>query len=124
MLSPCRPISYAPWPKVRRLQASLESWADRGSQALEPLWAALADEQIVDDTDLPQTGISIEMERRLSASFVRGEVYGTRASTVILIDHAGQGRIIERRFDASSACAGQTQLHAKARLNDNTLLYP
>lgn len=100
----------APWPKVRRLQASLESWADRGSQALEPLWAALADEQIADVADLPQTGISVEMEQRLSASFVRGEGYGTRASTLVLIDRDNRGTIIERRFGPEGVFLGETTL--------------
>ena len=43
----------------------------------------LADDEIVPDHELPQTGVSLEWERRLSAIFVRSENYGTRASTVV-----------------------------------------
>ena len=102
----------APWPKVRRLQARLETWADCGSQALEPLWAALADEQLAADEDLPRTGIPFDMERRLSSSFVRGELYGTRASTLVLVDPAGQSTIIERRYGPGGDFLGETTLES------------
>jgi uncharacterized protein with NRDE domain len=32
--------------------------------------------------------------------FIKASVYGTRCSTVVLIDHEGRGMISERRFTA------------------------
>lgn len=100
----------APWPKTRRLRAVLQAWADAGSEALEPLWAALADPRPAADADLPQTGIPLAMERHLSAAFVTGADYGTRASTLLLIDHAGHGTITERRFGPQGVLLGETVL--------------
>lgn len=88
----------APWPKTLGLMEALAAWIDAGKAELEPLWSALADEQRPRDEDLPDTGIGRELERWLSPAFIRGDDYGTRASTIILIDQAGHGEIHERRF--------------------------
>ena len=72
----------SPWPKLlkarERFAAALPRLPDE-----QAFLAILADDEIVDDADLPQTGVPLEWERRLSAIFVRSENYGTRASTVV-----------------------------------------
>ncbi|HWS78723.1 MAG TPA: NRDE family protein, partial [Thermomonas sp.] len=88
----------APWPKTRHLVAALQAWVDAGHDELQPLWQALADERTAADADLPDTGVGLELERMLSPAFIRGESYGTRASTIIAVDRAGRGFIHERRF--------------------------
>ncbi|MGV8944521.1 NRDE family protein [Thermomonas sp.] len=100
----------APWPKTRHLCAALEQWLDAGDDDLQPLWAALADERIAADDALPDTGVGLELERRLSAAFIRGETYGTRASTIVLVDRDGQGWIHERRFGPEGVFLGETRL--------------
>ncbi|MEF9977329.1 MAG: NRDE family protein [Thermomonas sp.] len=101
----------APWPKTRKLQAAMRAWVDAGHDDLDPLWQALADERIAADTDLPETGVGIELERRLSPAFIRGKDYGTRASTLILVGHDGESRIHERRFGPDGVFEGETVLH-------------
>ncbi|MEN5319175.1 NRDE family protein [[Pseudomonas] hibiscicola] len=100
----------APWPKTRRLMAALEAWFEAGDEDLTPLWAALADEHRPVDSDLPDTGIGLERERWLSPAFIRGDDYGTRASTVLLIDADGHGEIHERRFGPQGAPSGQSHV--------------
>lgn len=100
----------APWPKTRHLGDALRRWIDAGSDALESLWRALADERIASDAELPDTGVGIELERRLSPAFIRGEAYGTRASTIIAVDTGGRGFIVERRFGPDGAFEGETLL--------------
>ena len=99
-----------PWPKTRALMACIETWLARDAQDIEPLFAALADEHQAPDDLLPDTGIGLERERWLSSAFIRGERYGTRASTVVLIGHDGAGTIVERRFGPQGQGAGQTML--------------
>jgi uncharacterized protein with NRDE domain len=104
-----------PWPKTRRLCARLQAWIDAssassGAEDFATLFAALADETVAADTDLPDTGIGLERERWLSSAFIRGESYGTRASTVVAIDHDGRGLIVERRFGPHGRFDGETQL--------------
>ena len=100
----------APWPKTRHLSNALRTWIDAGSDDLQPLWNALADERIASDAELPDTGVGIELERRLSPAFIRGDAYGTRASTIIAVDRDGRGFIVERRFGPNAAFAGETML--------------
>jgi len=103
-----------PWPKTRRLCARMGEWIDanRGATDAEDftaLFTALADEEIAADAELPDTGIVLERERWLSAAFICGESYGTRASTVVAIGNDGRGVIIERRFGPHGRFDGETR---------------
>jgi uncharacterized protein with NRDE domain len=51
-----------------------------------------------------------ELERALSAPFVRHDRYGTRCSTVVLVEHRGRAVAHERRFDAAGAQSGATRI--------------
>jgi uncharacterized protein with NRDE domain len=100
-----------PWPKTRQLMGRLHAWLDDSpGEEVAPLFDALADEQPAADAELPDTGIGRDRERLLSPAFIRGADYGTRASTVVLIDHAGNGSIVERRFGPSGRPDGQTDI--------------
>jgi uncharacterized protein with NRDE domain len=100
-----------PWPKTRLLMARLQAWLEEDTaDDFRPLFGALADERPALDGELPDTGIGRERERWLSAAFVRGSAYGTRASTVVAIDHAGGGRIVERRFGPGGQPHGETAI--------------
>ena len=90
--------------------AALDRWLTQNDPPLDNLWAALADEWRPADTDLPATGIPLELERHISAAFIRGEDYGTRASTIVAIDHAGRGFIHERRFGPQGVFNGETRM--------------
>ena len=59
----------------------------------------LGNQDIADDDDLPQTGIAPDAERALSAAFIRMPNYGTRSSTVFLVDRHGDALFIERRCE-------------------------
>lgn len=106
----------AAWPKVRRAKAALQAWLDAGDRTDFPaLLDAFRDATPAPDAELPDTGVGVELERTLSPMFVAGGVYGTRASTVIALEHAGGGCIIERRFGPNGAAMGQTALRIAAR---------
>lgn len=100
----------ADWPKVRRLRATLTQWARGGDETLAPLWQALADPTPAEDDLLPDTGVGLTLERQLSPAFIRGAHYGTRASTVVLMEQDGRATIIERRFGPEGVFAGETRL--------------
>ncbi len=104
-----------PWPKTRRLMDRLQQWlavnvAGNHAEDFAALFDALADERIAADAELPDTGVGRERERLLSPAFIRGERYGTRASTVVAIDHQGHGRILEHRFGPSGHPQGRDEL--------------
>jgi uncharacterized protein with NRDE domain len=99
----------APWPKIRRGVAALRGWIHAGGDGdFSPLFDAFLDRSGAPDADLPDTGVGLELERRLSPMFVSGEAYGTRATTVIAIAHDGSGCAVERRFGPEGAALGET----------------
>lgn len=87
-----------PWPKVVRARRAMEEAvaAAEGEGWDARLWEALADRVIAADDALPDTGVGSERERLLSAPFIRTDVYGTRASTVLTIAADGEVRFVER----------------------------
>jgi uncharacterized protein with NRDE domain len=93
------------WPKTRlavqRLQQRLTHPARDGSLA-----DILADRNPAPDESLPRTGLSIELERRLSATFIVQPDYGTRSTTVCVLHRGRGGWVEETTFDA----AGTAQL--------------
>jgi uncharacterized protein with NRDE domain len=100
----------ASWPKTRRLMQVLDGWLESGEEALDVIWQALADETQPPDAELPATGVPLELERMLSSAFIRGRDYGTRASTVVAIDHDGRGFIHERRFGPDGVYLGEQRV--------------
>lgn len=72
-----------------------------------PFFTLLADQEIVPDVHLPETGVPLAWERILSAVFVRSENYGTRASTLLSRHRDGQTTLIERSFDVDARATGE-----------------
>ncbi|HET6552579.1 MAG TPA: NRDE family protein [Dyella sp.] len=100
-----------PWPKTKALMMRLQLWLDSGDMGdFAPLFSALADTRGYPDEQLPDTGVGLERERLLSPAFIRGEHYGTRASTIVAIGHDGRGVIVERRFGPLGREEGETAM--------------
>lgn len=98
-----------PWPKVRRSCRAVETLLDaRRPPDMEALMAVLQDRSVPADAELPHTGIGMEWERRLGAVFIHSPIYGTRASTVLMVDRDGKARIRERTFDVAGM-TGETE---------------
>lgn len=89
----------SPWPKLVQARQDFTSALQQlpGEDAFFDL---LADQTIVADENLPQTGVSLDWERLLSAIFVKSESYGTRASTVLWQQRDGRIRLHEQSFGA------------------------
>ena len=67
------------------------------------------------DDALPDTGIGLEMERWLAPPFVRGERYGTRCSTVVLVE-TGAIVFAERRFGPNGVPQGESFVRLPRRV--------
>lgn len=99
-----------PWPKTLYLKGALLEWLNEPGHGPDPLFAALANENPGDVGLHPQQPSDISAEARDTAPFIRNPTYGTRCSTVVLVDRAGSGQILERRFDAAGMITGETAL--------------
>jgi uncharacterized protein with NRDE domain len=92
----------APWPKTLRLRSGVEQWlADARTDTAELL------DLLAEGRATPVDPL-VKPER--SPLFIRNPVYGTRCSTVVLVDWDGQGTIVERSYSADAAITGQTEL--------------
>jgi uncharacterized protein with NRDE domain len=89
----------SPWPKVRRAKKGLRSLVENGDVSPDTLLDLLHDRRPAPDDQLPETGLGRERERMLSPIFIEGDRYGTRSSTVLLIDRSGTVTFAERTFD-------------------------
>lgn len=87
-----------PWPKVERGTSRLRSVLEHDLTP-ESLLDLLEDRKPAPDDQLPETGVGRDTERELSPPFIEGDRYGTRASTVLLIDRSGTVTFVERTFD-------------------------
>jgi uncharacterized protein with NRDE domain len=92
-----------PWPKTQQLCTDLSAWLAADAADPEPLFEALRSQEPLaakaHDEDGP--------ELAFSSVFIQDPIYGTRCSSVIMIDHAGTGTIEERSFDAAGNAASR-----------------
>jgi uncharacterized protein with NRDE domain len=88
-----------PWPKVVRGKQSLARVLEADEFSVQELFAILADGRQAPDGELPDTGVGLELERLLSSIFIKSERYGTRSSTVLLVDAERRATFVERNFD-------------------------
>lgn len=97
-----------PWPKLLRTKHLLQ----RELPAPHPqrLFSLLADPTQAADTELPQTGIGLTSERLLSSAFISSPAYGTRASTVLIVNADGSRQLLERSFGVNGAYLGEVAL--------------
>ncbi|RUR42362.1 NRDE family protein [Vreelandella populi] len=97
-----------PWPKLCAVRDALQqnamgNWRHAAGQALH-------DSHQAPDTQLPNTGVGLALERQLSAAFIMGETYGTRATTWLTLDSQGHAEITEQRFGPLGRFEGETTL--------------
>ena len=74
-----------PWPKLLGLKANLQAQCQTGRIAVSDLLPLLHDTSLSTDVMLPHTGVDKNIERMLSATFVKSAHYGTRACSVVAL---------------------------------------
>ena len=97
----------SPWPKLQTLCSNLTQHLDTDSDS-DTLLELLKDSREYPDDQLPDSGVSPEWERRLSATFILGEDYGTRACTLLGIDADGSITFVEQVFGPNGRELGES----------------
>ncbi len=87
-----------PWPKVVKARTRFERALSNDQPDIEELFGILQDREQALDDELPETGIGVEWERKLSSMFIKAENYGTRCSTVIMVRKDGKVLFEERTY--------------------------
>lgn len=85
----------APWPKVVRTKAQFSSLLCQGAPN-DAYFEMLSDTAQARDCRLPATGVSLELERTLSAVCIESPGYGTRSSTLVQLYTDGAPALRER----------------------------
>ena len=118
-----------PWPKVRRLKQQLGDAVSHAAEAADTvpgadalaqvLLNALTDTTQARDDELPSTGVSLELERALSPTFIRTPDgrYGTRCSTVLITERIGR-HLITQVYERSYPAGPGLALMRRATLKD------
>lgn len=88
------------WPKLVEARTRLDVILQQDEPDVNELFRAMADPTRFADELLPDTGIGPEFERFLSPIFIRGDRYGTRSTSVILVSRSGEVTFCEQNHDA------------------------
>ncbi len=92
-----------PWPKVERGKRALAALLSQRDEPLpEDLFSILKDQARPEDQHLPDTGIGLEWERILATMFIASPIYGTRSSSLLLVDRHRRVTFVERTFNGGS----------------------
>jgi uncharacterized protein with NRDE domain len=100
------------WPKMRHLRTGFTELLRDGLPNDTELLDLLIHTRQPDDAELPDTGVGLVLERTLAPIFIRGEAYGTRASTLAYAHEDGSLALIERSFGANGTLLGERRLTA------------
>ena len=101
-----------PWPKIAKGKGALKRLLESNEKIdTEDIFAMLKEGAIPPDDLLPNTGVDLDWERTLSPLFITSELYGTRSSSIVLIERGGDITFTERTFIAD----GTTSREEKTR---------
>lgn len=92
------------WPKIRRGVSALRRIAlGDGAVEIPALLHLLCDRGQPADDELPDTGVGLDRERLLAPIFIASPDYGTRCSSVLLIDRHGRVTFYEETWQPAQA---------------------
>lgn len=94
----CNATMNTAWPKTVKLHEQFEATLQKPDWHDDELLDILRDETIAKDNELPSTGVPYEMEKALSAIFIKLPNYGTRSSTIIKYHQTG-AHFVEQTFE-------------------------
>lgn len=107
-----RLLSNRPQPQILSLRPGVHALANEPIHSpcprAERLRAALA--AVVDSQTDPDRLLDMLSAEDDPALFLRGDIYGTRASTLVAVAADGSARMIERRYEAGGRPIGTTAL--------------
>jgi len=96
-----------PWPKVERAKAKLAKQLENPSFDAGAAFDLLNDTERAPNAELPSTGVSLELEERLSAiRILAAGGYGTRCSTALCFGKDGRVEFHERRYREDGGASG------------------
>lgn len=103
-----------PWPKLLRTRETFGDIVAAGDANETSLMRVLDDRQMSSAAAIEQGALPFALARAVTAPFIVTPEYGTRCTSVVLCNRAGQTSISERRFDADGKPVGESRLSVAA----------
>lgn len=88
------------WPKLTSGKHALAATV-KTSLGNNALMQILTDNTTAGDEHLPETGVSLDIERMLSSRFIRSNEYGTRACSIVKFTSQQQIIFVEQNYDST-----------------------
>ena len=98
-----------PWDKVERSKQALVRLLDRNAINESSLMRLMNDRDKGPVEEVEKGRLEFSVAHAITAPFIVMPHYGTRCTSIVLADSRGKWQIIERRFDASGARAGESR---------------
>jgi uncharacterized protein with NRDE domain len=98
-----------PWPKLVRCRTALAALIEHDAVNPNALLQLLADTRPAPASEIDNEHLPFDVARAVSAPFIMTETYGTRCTTVVLIDNDGRALVMERRFDDAGKKSGDSE---------------
>lgn len=103
-----------PWPKLQRVRRGFDAWLQSRAASAGELFALLSDSTPAVPAERGGGTLPPDWAQALSAPFVLHPQYGTRCSTLLLLEPDGAVYLAERRFDARGERSGETEFQLNA----------
>lgn len=88
-----------PWPKVEKAKNIFSDLLKEKQIDTNKIFELLHDTKKASFKNLPSTGIPKTLEKVLSSIFIKAARYGTRSSTILLINNDNEVTFIEKNFN-------------------------
>ncbi|MFI5237409.1 MAG: NRDE family protein [Ignavibacteriales bacterium] len=90
------------WPKVVKSKLYLKKLIEQKEIHPWEVLNILNDPVLAKDEELPDTGVGLPLEKILSPVFTKSDNYGTRCSTVVMVDKNNNVRFVEKSYFANA----------------------
>lgn len=95
-------VLNTPWPKLTALKSRFATKVQNDELNENELFSMLNNQDQAETHELPETGLSEELEKAMSSIFIDTPNYGTRCSTLLFIAKDGRMRFVERTYDSKN----------------------
>lgn len=105
----------SPWHKVVRSKRTLQQLVANNNVNETTLLRLLDDRTKAPAQEIETKHLPFAMAHAISAPFIVSPDYGTRSSSVALLDTDGMWRVSERRFDSAGQSSGESSFSIEAK---------
>lgn len=97
-----------PWPKVKKTRETLDTIIQSEKDYLVDLFAMMMDKTPASDNEIPEAPLPLAIRRKASANFIETEHFGTKSTTVLLVDWDNNVTYVERTYLADDKSEDRT----------------